>query len=1540
MSFGFGNTANTLGSGAAGAGEVSLGPELETIQTEDIPVLVQRSRGWPTDALRLQGLGFLPLAGEAKVRLTSPWITLPVATSSLLSIASRKGLVAAAGPDEVIIATTESVRKAFSSPKEGNSEVRAFEAQLRIPMSMRISHLAFTADENYLILSAETGGGLAVYEVQSLLQRSPNSAFELSTNGESLRYMVPNPVSEKSELCAVVTSNGNLYMANFKERKLSGPLKTQVTCLSWSAKGKQLCAGMADGTISQMTPEGEGKGNIPKPPDIKDSHGMDMMLNVLSSTTYATDIEFPVSSLVWLENNLFLVIHTTTNESLASAVYHIISRQAPSSFTFQKLTDPVEPFGKAETAHHSILRLRDFLDLQDLLIVSSTATTEVGILTRSKTPLANDKPADSITNVFTTTEFLEDTRRPTLPMTNAMYDSVSVGVALDLSSRDQVYKPIPSNEELDQSPGPLPGFWALTNEGVLCSWWIVYNEAVKKGKNYPGLAIMDSTSQPELSATPAASTASASPFAAASTPFGSSATPTATSAFGTSSQLGQKSSPWGAAATTPTAPTGGATFGSSTFGSSPSGTGPAFGRTSSLGFGQSSQLGMRTSPWASGAGSKPAFGQSGFSSLASGGNSQSPFGAAISTSTNTNAESSAEPSTAMSTGGFSAFSSQGGFLSLGGNNSSPGGFGKGSMFGTGAFGTPTKSSTSADTAFPAKQDDKPLANPFASSTPFKLESSFKPDPFQKDSNEIEMASTTFGGSMFGSAFGSALGDAAASKPSEATPLAKDEDMDTAETTDETSQIKPRSIFASQQPQESTTPTTTPAPARFSFATTSTPGTSLFGPATKTETPSTGLFGTPKDTPKPGGFSLFGSSTATDSTVTEPKVKIEGQEEPPLPPDTTSKASFAMGGSSSSSATSNPSQLFGSTAARSKPDINLPSSGSTTPKPSLAPVDVSATSTFPKTIKQSQLRSMTDVKATESVENPTVVEDAPLPPDFTRKSSTQTSLPADSAKDIDAPAASGFVLPKAPSKGPSSVPSLPETTDEDQSELGEDEASEGSGVDVAKDLSPVTSGVVVTPGFTPQSSFGGIAGATPATARPEGRSRPLFGEIGLSRGAPVFPKPSQASPRSPSPVRGTVPQRVIRSDATRSVSAPGMASQILGPKQSQMHPGSSIISDREKQPRSQDPFMLQHRRMRERQEAEETQLLVDDEDDEMQKVLSSDVEGTLQLDEFIAHSNVAPPAKESVPSQVEAVYRDINSMIDTLGLNARAVKAFTKGHTENAAEAGRSKQDLEIPDDWVLCEINELGEVLDNELHADLENGRVLDLDDKLDACQDLLRDMQRLRAKQEDLKRVIMTRMDPEQVEQARTLPLSSEQAAQQNELRREFTNFTTLLTEAEEALTLLKTRITAVSSSSGRGITNVPTVEAVMRTICKMTSMAEKRSGDIDVLETQLRRMRLGSASREASPMVTPQARKSIIMSPDSTPSRNVRQSLTMSSGAVSLHAATKGTPPRKKLSGFSKEEKKDLMETRARRQAVLAKLKDSIGKRGVNVWNMEDIE
>lgn len=718
--------------------------------------------------------------------------------------------------------------------------------------------------------------------------------------------------------------------------------------------------------------------------------------------------------------------------------------------------------------------------------------------------------------------------------------------------------------------------------------------------------------------------------------------------------------------------------------------------------------------------------------------------------------------------------------------------------------------------------------------------------------------------------------------------------------------QPKSIFS----MPSTTPTTTPAPSRFSYAP-STSKSSIFGDA-----------GAAKPALSQGGGGLFGSgppkAVEKENVPETPKVKLgsngQGDGETPLPPESTSKATYPLGDSSSSAGTSlqtGPQSPVDD--APLPPDFTATLKAAPTPKPAedaplppdFLPVpDVSkpaAKSPEPAPLPPDPVS--TPVKATtEKPKTPGTPEDAPLPPDFVSQKP----------------------------KTAASVPAVPEPDDE-SGFSEEDEGSDGSAVDVAKDLSPSTSGLTHTPGMTPQSSFGGIGGSTFLVSKPgQEAGRSLFGEVG--RRGPIFPPPATSQgPRSPSPVR---PGRPIGLESVRSVSAPGMASQILGNKKPQP-PSSLGMSILAKGQSEEDARLVQQRQVRERREAEEAQPLVDEEAEEIQQILDEEVEPTLEIDQFIAHTDVAGPAQKSVPAQVEAVYRDINAMIDTLGLNSRSVQAFVKGHLERPHPEPRTKEDLEIPDDWVLCELEDLSEVVDSELATSLEDCRVRDVEEKKDECSELTRNVSRLRARQNDLE-LMLTRFDPEQAEAMRNMPLSAEQSAQQTDLRREFARFSKVLVEAEEAVTLLKTRIASASGSSGRG-PQPPTVEAVMRTIAKMTSMVEKRSGDVDVLENQMRRLRASSvASREGTPMSprTPSKRTSALNESVVGTPRSFRNSLTAS--------PFKGvsTPPRKKISGFSDEEKRGLMEKRAKKLAMLGKLKGKVEEKGVAVWTMDEVE
>ena len=230
-----------------------------------------------------KALGFQAIAGESKLRiLPSPWPNnaLPPSTASLLSIASQKGIVAAAGPESVVIAGTESIRQAFSTPGSGGGNFKSVVPLLTLNIPMRVSQVVFSADESYLVISAESGGGLAVYGVPALMEGNTQPAFELSTHGSSLRTIIPNPAPDKSDFLAVVTMSGELKMANLNSRQfMSGArgenMNESVTCVSWSTRGRQLVAGLGNGTCVQMTPEGTIAAEIPRPSDLEgDQHGM------------------------------------------------------------------------------------------------------------------------------------------------------------------------------------------------------------------------------------------------------------------------------------------------------------------------------------------------------------------------------------------------------------------------------------------------------------------------------------------------------------------------------------------------------------------------------------------------------------------------------------------------------------------------------------------------------------------------------------------------------------------------------------------------------------------------------------------------------------------------------------------------------------------------------------------------------------------------------------------------------------------------------------------------------------------------------------------------------------------------------------------------------------------------------------------------------------------------------------------------------------------------------------------------------------------
>ena len=1226
-----------------------------------------------------------------------------------------------------------------------------------------------------------------------------------------------------------------------------------------------------------------------------------------------------VSSISWLENDVFLVAHTPSSSDggmIPETTYHLVTRQTKpqTTMTFQKVPEPCPPFGLHRLpAFQFLLRLRDFPpNLQDVLVVTSTASVDVGLVTRSKTALTNDAPAEKVTNVFTTTAMADDSRRAQMPMSKDQTDTSPIGVCLDLSSKDKVQRPLPK-EEFDSSQSPLPALMILNNEGVLSSWWIVYAESIRQGTTYPGLVAagghqIQQQQQAERQASPFASAGSQaapafgqSSFGKPSAPaisFGSAFSKPATSSFSSTSApastftaMGQSQSPFGASTVT-SAPSesGGSTFGQPAFGSStPMGTsGAAFGTAGGFG-NRGSVWGTPSSGTAAASGS--VFGKSGF-----GGVNNPSFGSpSTGNAFGSNTPANRAPSTS---GGFASFATKpSGFMTAASTTSADSPWGKsaqGQTFGSGmdtdtSFGTTPKKDADASKGI--------FGGGFTLGTTFKRD-----DP---SVNEVSNSEGGASKSMFGDGFGSALGEA---QEAAATPQSKDADMDEDDTT-------PSQNAQPTPAQSATTQVDKPAPPKFQFPSVPPSTGGLFGTQAQAKTtpaavqnsqPSRSTFGKPTPiTTTPDDTSKKPDQSIRPSVETSPKIKEEPQsDDDNISPLNEDEAAPPVG--------------FG--APRTPSPAGTKASSDPVP-----PESTSKTSFAPGDSSTSSKSS----------------EEAPLPPDFL--------MPKTKLEEFEPPSLEKAALPEAGGEDDEDNADTDAEGDEDDEGLDD----EGSGIDVAQEISPSTD-PAQSPKITPGSSFGAplnkspVGGLFSRVSQPQdgqvGRS--LFGEVGKNS-APYFspPSKSQESPRSPSPVRSMISRDPLRPDNSRSASAPDpfkAPAKRQNPLRQLAVPSRPLPSAAELRMQDRERIAAQ----KAKQAAEEEQDLSDREDERVREELETEVEGSKTLEPFLAHQDyIGAVDKPGIPGQIEKVYRDINSMIDTLGLNARSLTAFVKGHTEQHKQAGRSRDDLEEDDDWCLIEIGDL-DAIEDELEQKLKAGQIQDVKKKSNECRGLRKGIATFRAKGGDVVKTVEARSDPEATESARNAPLRLEQATQQYELRKQLMRFQKLLVEAEESITVLRAKLASCETgdAGGRPLKK-PTVEAVTNTIKKLTSIVEKKSGDIDVLETQMRHLRIPSAgllsqssSREGSPFTPlpstlPNKRKLF-------PARSGADPLSLQNGGLS-HTPSRlvngpGTP-RKSVQDITPEELQRCREKAQRRQEVNLIMKEAFMKTGPRIRSLD---
>jgi nucleoporin NUP159 len=263
-------------------------------------------------------------------------------------------------------------------------------------------------------------------------------------------------------------------------------------------------------------------------------------------------------------------------------------------------------------------------------------------------------------------------------------------------------------------------------------------------------------------------------------------------------------------------------------------------------------------------------------------------------------------------------------------------------------------------------------------------------------------------------------------------------------------------------------------------------------------------------------------------------------------------------------------------------------------------------------------------------------------------------------------------------------------------------------------------------------------------------------------------------------------------------------------------------------------------------------LVDNEDERIRRELASEIVPSRTLEKFIAHADYnGNVTKTGIAAQIEIMYRDMNGMVDTLGLNARSLQSFITYHQRRMQLV---RDDLEEVTDqgehgsweekYTVGAVEDLDN-LESHLEAMLDEGRVLNVFDKLTQLARLVHDRAKLESKLNDIRRQLINRRDPERAAALRKASLPKELADQQKALRQEYARSLSLLGKAEEASILLKSKLASSGATNGR-TGAVPTVDAVKKTINRLIQITEKKNNNILLLEAQLKKATLNESAKD----------------------------------------------------------------------------------------------
>jgi hypothetical protein len=258
MSFAF----NQSGGGGGGGGASSTTPAANV--GADVPAILAEELSFKALSQGAEGPKKLKI-------LPTPWPTddVPPASVTLLSIAAKPGLLAAAGPDTLVLASTQKIRGAFQDKAGEWDVISDFTPDATMPVP-KLRHVAFSAEGDFLVISAENEGGLAVFDPTELLKQNFKPGNQIDTGKVAVRSLLPNPAPQMEHIFAAVLDDGKFCIIDVA-KGVSNTIRAEgVVCAAWSTKGKALAVGLKDGTGVLYLNDGTQKGTIPRPPGINE----------------------------------------------------------------------------------------------------------------------------------------------------------------------------------------------------------------------------------------------------------------------------------------------------------------------------------------------------------------------------------------------------------------------------------------------------------------------------------------------------------------------------------------------------------------------------------------------------------------------------------------------------------------------------------------------------------------------------------------------------------------------------------------------------------------------------------------------------------------------------------------------------------------------------------------------------------------------------------------------------------------------------------------------------------------------------------------------------------------------------------------------------------------------------------------------------------------------------------------------------------------------------------------------------------------------